>query len=118
MSQLKLKKCPVVNELVARCQECQRCSPWLWCRPRAIDAVTRDLAERFHPWRVPAALVPALHQRTDGHLLFMVTMVDHLVRQGRSVDAQGRWEVQATLAEMETGVPESLRQMIEHEFAG
>ena len=52
-----------------------------------------------------AALARTLHQRTDGHPLFLVTMVDDLVRQGA---VQGEAGSAAALQ----GMPASLRRMI------
>ena len=40
---------------------------------------------------VPAALARVLTQRTDGHPLFLVTVVDELVRQGRLHVAPTGW---------------------------
>jgi hypothetical protein len=48
-------------------------------------------------------LARAIHRSTDGHPLFMVTMVDYLTRQGWVTAIVGRWQVTAGLAEIERG---------------
>jgi predicted ATPase len=60
----------------------------------------------------PVALAPALHRRTDGHPLFLVTVVDALVQQGLLREVAGRWQVTGDLTAVEAVVPESLSQMI------
>jgi DNA-binding winged helix-turn-helix (wHTH) protein len=55
-----------------------------------------------------ARLAAPIHRRTDGLPLFMVAVADRLVAQGQAA---------AGAAEAETGVPQSLRQMIEQQFA-
>src|SRR5262249_51630664 len=45
------------------------------------------------------ALAQRLYQRTDGHPLFMVTMVEHLLQRGVLLERPGPWEVsQAAVA--------------------
>ena len=70
------------------------------------------------------ALPPALHglaallyQRTDGHPLFLVTMVEHLLHRGLLRAGAGAWEVQPEAAAALQEVPASVRQMIEQQFA-
>jgi predicted ATPase len=67
--------------------------------------------------RVPApsattAVATAVHQRTDGHPLFMVSMVDYLAQQGLladSAEAEGARRLAAAAAQ----VPAGLQQLIE-----
>jgi DNA-binding winged helix-turn-helix (wHTH) protein/tetratricopeptide (TPR) repeat protein len=54
-------------------------------------------------------LAPAIHKRTDGLPLFMVTVADALVAHGLPP---------GDAATVETAVPPSLRQMIEQQLAG
>jgi predicted ATPase len=75
--------------------------------------VTEYLAGRFGAGADLHALASALHRRTDGHPLFLVTVVDALVRQGALQEVRGRWELAQELSALvEEGVPESLRQLI------
>ena len=78
--------------------------------------VTEYLAGRFGAGATPTELAPALHRRTDGHPLFLVTVVRALVQQGVLQEVGGRWELTQELTAVEEGVPESLRQLIVHQF--
>lgn len=59
------------------------------------------------------ALAQAIHHRTDGHPLFMVTVVDALVQQHTLVERAGRWAVQGGVEKVAPEVPESLQQLVE-----
>jgi predicted ATPase len=83
-------------------------------------AVGEYLAARFAvgahgraPWQGLARLI---HQRTDGNPLFMINVGDYWVRQGSIVQRDGQWELKVGVEEVEGGVPESLRQMIEKQI--
>ena len=78
--------------------------------------VGRYLAARFGA-EAGARLAPAVHKRTDGLPLFMVTVVEALVSHGVLVEAGGHWEVRGDEAAVQTAVPQSLRQMIEQQLA-
>ncbi len=95
----------------------QGASEELRLEPLGQPDVRRYLATRFGG-EIGTWLAGCVHHRTDGLPLFMVTVADTLVRQGLLVQAAGRWEVKAVDAEVETAVPDSLRQMIEHQVAG
>ena len=71
------------------------------------------LRERFAGKRLPAELARVINRRTEGNPLFMVSVVDDLVARGLIAMRERRWELRAALEEVEVGVPESLRQMIE-----
>ena len=53
-----------------------------------------------------------IHQRTDGNPLFMVNIVDYLITQGVIVEVNGQWKLQRDLADMESGMPAGLQEMI------
>ena len=61
-------------------------------------------------------LAQIMHQRTDGHPLFMVTIVEHLLHCGVLREGAGQWEVQPEAAAAVVEVPASVRQMIERQF--
>ena len=71
------------------------------------------LRERFAGHAFPSELARVIHRRTEGNPLFMVSVVEELVARGLIVMLDGRWELRAVLEEVETSVPENLRQMIE-----
>jgi DNA-binding winged helix-turn-helix (wHTH) protein/tetratricopeptide (TPR) repeat protein len=77
------------------------------------DAVTAYLAGRRPGREIPAGLAHMLHQRTDGNPLFLVTLVDTLVREGKLVEGTAGWELPEGLEAMAVDVPEGLRQLIE-----
>jgi predicted ATPase len=76
-------------------------------------AVAAYLTERCPGPELPAGLARMLHQRTDGNPLFVVTLVDTLVRQGALEMGPAGWDLPGGLEAMGVGVPESLRQLIE-----
>src|SRR5262245_16138835 len=61
-------------------------------------------------------LAQLLYQRTDGHPLALVTMVEHLCHRGVLWERAGPWEVQPEAAAVLQEVPASVRQMIEQQF--
>ncbi|NOT55768.1 MAG: AAA family ATPase [Deltaproteobacteria bacterium] len=75
-------------------------------------AVAVHLDARFPTHTFPTGLAGLIHQRTDGNPLFMVNVLDDLVTQGVIVEREGRWQLTRALAEVEVGVPESVRQML------
>jgi len=74
------------------------------------------VAALFPQQRFPEGLARLIHQRTDGNPLFMVNVVDYLLGQGLIIEHDGQWELKAELTEIEVGVPESIRQMIERQI--
>ena len=79
-------------------------------------AVTAYLTTRFPGACLPAGLARLVHQRTEGHPLFMVTAVEDWVRRGWLVPADGGWTLRGELAAFASTVPESLRQMLEQQL--
>jgi len=75
-------------------------------------SVAAYLAARFPGRRIPSGLARSIHTRTDGNPLFMVNVVDYWLGQGGLEDSAERLVLKPRLDELETGVPESLRQMI------
>ncbi len=77
------------------------------------DAVAAYLAGRCPGREIPAGLAHMLHQRTDGNPLFLVTLVNTLVREGKLLEGTAGWELPEGLEAMAVDVPDSLRQLIE-----
>ena len=63
------------------------------------------------------ALAQAIYRRTDGHPLFMVTMIDALIQQHNLVEQAGRWMVQGGVEKVALEAPESLLQLVEMQLA-
>jgi predicted ATPase/DNA-binding winged helix-turn-helix (wHTH) protein len=68
---------------------------------------------RFAPGDVPAAFGTVIHRHSDGNPLFMVAMLDHLLQQGVLDQEDGRWALRVPLEQVNPGVPETLKQMLQ-----
>jgi predicted ATPase len=77
------------------------------------EAVAEYLAVRFPANRFPAELGGLIHERTEGNPLFMVNAVDYLVTEGLIGKAEEVWQLGTEIEEIEVGVPDSIKQMIE-----
>ena len=81
-----------------------------------VGAVETYLSKRFPTSALPRGLAARLHQRTEGHPLFLVHVVDDLASQGVMDNYTGD-ELEngalAWVAVLETQVPGSVRAMIE-----
>ena len=80
-------------------------------------AVATYLAAHFPGYYFPAALALWLHAHTEGNPLFLVTLVQTLLEQDVLVIRDGHWVLEGELEAVEVGVPETLRQLIEHQLA-
>lgn len=76
-------------------------------------AVQVYLHTRFPGSTWTTGLERAVHQRTDGHPLFLVAMADDWVASGRLVESDGRWEMRSAPQSVERAVPADVRHMIE-----
>jgi len=85
----------------------------LWAEPE----VAAYLTQRFGAGAYPAGLARVLHQRTEGNPLFLVAVVDELVRQGVVQQEPAGWELIGGMKAAMGGVPESLRQLMERQLA-
>jgi predicted ATPase len=61
----------------------------------------------------PAALVNMIHQRTEGNPLFMVNVMEFLMTEKIIVEQDHGWKLRVDLSEVELGVPENIRAMVE-----
>lgn len=87
------------------------------CRELALDRlsladVKQYLALRFDHPAIPQALAERIFARTNGHPLFVVTLVDHLVAQEAILYAEGHWRLGNADVMSLTGMPRDLRDMI------
>jgi predicted ATPase len=88
------------------------------CRELPLEYLTQEavgefLAMRFPRHQLPHKLAQLLHQRTAGNPLFLVNLIDYLQDEHIIVEQAGGWQLQVELAELELGVPESVRHLIE-----
>src|SRR5499426_614562 len=77
--------------------------------------VAAYLTQRGAGAEVPAVLARVLTQRTDGHPLFVVALVDELLRQRVLCVEPAGWVVAGGLDAVTVGVPPSIRHLLEHQ---
>ena len=77
------------------------------------EAVAEFLQLRFPSHQFPARLAAMIHRRTEGNPLFMVNVVEYLVDEKIIARVDGAWKLQVDFDEVEMGVPENIRHMIE-----
>ena len=78
--------------------------------------VAEYLAARFSANRFPSGLASLIHKRTEGNPLFMVQAVNHLITEGLIAESEEGWELRVNIEEVEVGVPDSIKQMIENQL--
>ena len=61
---------------------------------------------------VAARLAAFIHERTEGHALFLVTIVEHLVGQGLVVQRAGQWTLPDGAEAQVRSLPDGLRQFL------
>src|SRR5262249_48103823 len=84
--------------------------------PLGESAIADYLRKRFGELALLEELTTTLARRTDGNPLFVVNMVDDLVRQGAVTEAAGRWIIrEEQVTELTERVPDTLRQLIERQ---
>jgi DNA-binding winged helix-turn-helix (wHTH) protein/predicted ATPase len=98
----------VKQELLAK-QQCEEL-PLEYLSEEAVD---KYLSVRFPANRFPAELAGLIQERTEGNPLFMVNAVDYLVAEGLIGKTQESWELAVEIENVEVGVPDSIKQMIE-----
>jgi predicted ATPase len=76
--------------------------------------VAQYLVTRCAGSSLPSKLTRMIHRRTEGNPLFIVNMVDDLTARRTLVEIDGQWQLTAAVEEVETGVPESILQLIEN----
>ncbi|HSB28369.1 MAG TPA: AAA family ATPase [Pyrinomonadaceae bacterium] len=98
----------VKQELLAK-QQCEELPLEYLTR----EAVSEYLSVRFPDNRFSDGLAGLIHERTEGNPLFMVNAVDYVVGAGLIVPREGQWDLVVDIEDVELGVPDNIRQMIE-----
>jgi DNA-binding winged helix-turn-helix (wHTH) protein/tetratricopeptide (TPR) repeat protein len=80
------------------------------------EAIAQYLALKFPGHQLPSRLRRAIHQRTEGNPLFMVSLVDYLSDRKIVIEAYGKWKLCVDLSEVERGVPASVKELIEKQI--
>jgi DNA-binding winged helix-turn-helix (wHTH) protein len=81
--------------------------------PLAQAEVAEYLAGGAPEASLPKGLAGFVHRNSGGNPLFMTVALDHLTRRGLISCEGGTWQLTVPLEQIEVGVPENLRQMIE-----
>jgi len=77
------------------------------------EAVAAYLAGRCPGGELPSGLARLLHRRSEGNPLYLVTLLDTLVRGGKLLEGVEGWDMPEGLEAMAVDVPEDLRRLIE-----
>jgi DNA-binding winged helix-turn-helix (wHTH) protein/predicted ATPase len=79
-------------------------------------AVEQYLAVRLPGHRLPKHLAGLIHRRTEGNPLFMVNLFEYLLAEGVIVERAHEWRLEGAFADIESGIPENVRQLIERQI--
>jgi len=87
------------------------------CKEIALGPVPEEhvvtfLDARFPDHDLPPDLAARIHRKTDGHPLFVTSLVRFLVERGDIARIEGRWRMTRTLGEEGLEAPEGVRDMI------
>jgi DNA-binding winged helix-turn-helix (wHTH) protein/tetratricopeptide (TPR) repeat protein len=80
------------------------------------EAVAQYLAARLAQHQPSKRLAHLIHRRSEGNPLFMVNLVEYLLAESIIALDNGGWHLQGGLAEIESGIPENIRQLIEKQI--
>ena len=79
--------------------------------------VERYLALRFGDAELASTLSGPVYERTQGHPLFVTSMLKHLIDQQAIIEANGTWRLSSQATYSQDGVPNNLMNMITYELA-
>lgn len=80
--------------------------------PLTQTQVTEYLCDESPQREVPADMAEWVHRHSGGNPLFMVAVLDHLTQRGL-ISRAGGWQITVPLEEIDVGVPENPRRVIE-----
>jgi len=102
---------PVKLDLIAR-GVCREITPG----PLDEAAIGRYLSLQFADHSFPRGFASVLHQRTEGHPLFVVDLIRDLRRRQVLRQQDGRWILAEDLASLEKAMPESVRSLVQRKI--
>ncbi|MEW6213049.1 MAG: AAA family ATPase, partial [Acidobacteriota bacterium] len=79
-------------------------------------AVAEYLSVRFPCNHFPPDLAHLIHQRTDGNPLFIINLLDFFLTRGLIAELGGQWRLTEALEQVEIGMPDNIRQIIEKQI--
>jgi len=91
------------------------------CEELPLEYLTEAAIEEYLTLRFPgntfrADLARLIHERTDGNPLFLVTVTDYLLSEQLIDRVSGQWELTEEIENINVGVPDSIKQMIEKQL--
>ena len=92
------------------------------CHMLALDYwseidISAYLAQQYAEVRLPTGFLRFLHRRTSGNPLFVVTVMEEFTQQGLLRQDQSQRDIEQRTHALAVAIPDSLRQLIEHQFA-
>ncbi|HXH66762.1 MAG TPA: AAA family ATPase [Candidatus Limnocylindrales bacterium] len=78
--------------------------------------VSEYFAIKFVGACFPSGFANLIYRRSGGNPLFMVTILQDMVKKGLIAQADGRWTLGVAVEDVEPSVPETLDQLIEVQF--
>jgi predicted ATPase len=81
--------------------------------PLSETEVEEYLAVQAPASRPPPGLSALVHRHSEGNPLFMVAALEHMAKRSLLTHANGQWQLQVLLEQIEFEVPDDLRHMIE-----
>ena len=79
-------------------------------------AIAEYLAKEFPNEGLPPEMANFIYRHSEGNPLFMVAMVQDMMKKGLIANHNGEWRLTTPLATIDPGVPQSLQQMLELQF--
>src|SRR6202040_4425981 len=89
-----------------------------WCREIDLTPLSQADVEVYLDAQLPTSPPPPglsalVHRHSEGNPLFMVAALEHMAKRNLLTRADGHWQLQAPLEQIEFEVPDDLRHMIE-----
>jgi len=78
--------------------------------------VAEYLAVKFVDGAFPSRFAKLIYHHSGGNALFMVTILQDMIKKGLLAQANGRWTLSVPLEDIDPSVPETLDQLIELQF--
>ncbi|HLH43582.1 MAG TPA: AAA family ATPase [Bryobacteraceae bacterium] len=82
-------------------------------RGLAEQEIDRYLQERFPGAHLPSALASALQRHSGGNPMFMVAIVNELIKTGALAQREGLWSLTVPLASLKLSAPDTLRRLLD-----
>ena len=79
-------------------------------------AIAEYLTTEFPNASLPPGLANLIYRHSEGNPLFMVAIVQDMMKKGLIVNQNGDWTLTTPLETIDPGVPQSLQQMLEVQF--